>query len=54
MWTMGTPGSLIFIGLVAVMVAGGTKRRREPTASIERFQRLDLTRAHDHHRRRGS
>jgi hypothetical protein len=21
MWTMGTPGSLIFIGLVAVMVA---------------------------------
>ena len=46
--TMRTPGSLIFIGLVAVMVAVSlmllaaaaasvTKRRRGPTSSIERF-----------------
>ena len=34
MWTMGTPGSLIFVGLVAVMVAAALllagSRRLQP------------------------
>ena len=62
MWTMGTPGSLIFIGLVAVMVAVSCCCcccwRDEAATWTDLFnrtlQRLDLTRAHDHHRRRGS